>query len=163
MGKRDIGKEILAGLDEIATWKRGELRLKTTTVAPSKTRRARNPPGTGSRRSRATQGTVMKTGARRRTRKRANAHIGSDFEDFLREEGRLEEATALAIKRVLAWEFEQAMKKANISQAEMARRMNTSRAVIRRLLDANDPAITLATISKAATALGKSLRLKLAA
>jgi transcriptional regulator with XRE-family HTH domain len=75
----------------------------------------------------------------------------------------LEEATALAIKRVLAWEFEQAMKEANVSQAEMARRMNTSRAVIRRLLDASDPSITLATISKAATALGKSLRLKLAA
>ena len=105
----------------------------------------------------------MKTRARRMTRNRVNPHIGGDFEDFLREEGRLEEATALAIKRVLAWEFEQAMKKANVSQAEMARRMNTSRAVIRRLLDANDPSITLATISRAATALGKSVRLKLAA
>jgi len=72
-------------------------------------------------------------------------------------------ATALAIKRVLAWEFEQAMKQANVSQAEMARRMKTSRAAIRRLLDANDPSITLATISKAATVLGKSIRLKLAA
>jgi hypothetical protein len=41
--------------------------------------------------------------------------------------------------------------------------MNTSRAVIRRLLDANDPSITLATISRAATALGKSVRLRLAA
>lgn len=105
----------------------------------------------------------MRTRARGVRRRRANPHIGSRFEDFLREEGRLEEATALAIKRVLAWEFEQAMKEANVSQAEMARRMNTSRAVIRRLLDASDPSITLATISKAATALGKSLRLKLAA
>ena len=96
-------------------------------------------------------------------RKKANPHVGSDFEDFLREEGRLEESTALAIKRVLAWEFQQAMAKADISQAEMARRMHTSRAVIRRLLDANDPSITLATISKAATVLGKNLRLKLAA
>jgi len=96
-------------------------------------------------------------------RKKVNPRIGGDFEDFLREEGRLEEATAVAIKRVLAWEFEQAMKKANISQAEMARRMNTSRAVIRRLLDANDPSVTLATISKAATVLGKNIRLKLAA
>jgi predicted XRE-type DNA-binding protein len=97
------------------------------------------------------------------TRRKANPRIGSDFEDFLREEGRLEEATALAIKRVLAWEFEQAMKKANVSQAEMARRMKTSRASIKRLLDANDPSITLATISRAATALGKSIRLRLAA
>ncbi len=105
----------------------------------------------------------MKPRARRVTRKRANPRIGSDFEDFLREEGRLEEATAIAIKRVLAWEFEQAMKKAKVSQAEMARRMNTSRAVIRRLLDASDPSITLATISRAATALGKSVRVRLAA
>lgn len=96
-------------------------------------------------------------------RKRANPRIGSDFEDFLREEGRLEEATALAVKRVLAWELEEAMRKANVSQAEMARRMSTNRAVIRRLLDANDLSITLATMSKAATALGRSLRLALAA
>ena len=95
--------------------------------------------------------------------KKAHPHIGSDFEDFLREEGRLEEATALALKRVLAWEFQQAMMKAKVSQAEMARRMRTSRAVIRRLLDENDPSITLSTISKAATVLGKNLRLKLAA
>ena len=89
--------------------------------------------------------------------------MGSDFEDFLREQGRLEKSTALAIKRVLAWEFQQAMEKADVSQAEMARRMHTSRAVIRRLLDANDSSITLSTMSRAATALGKSLRLKLAA
>jgi predicted XRE-type DNA-binding protein len=95
--------------------------------------------------------------------RKAHPHIGSDFEDFLREEGRLEEATALALKRVLAWEFQQAMTKAKVSQAEMARRMQTSRAVIRRLLDKNDPSITLSTISKAATVLGKNLRLKLAA
>ena len=95
--------------------------------------------------------------------RKTHPHIGSDFEDFLREEGRLEEATALAIKRVLAWEFQQAMLKAKVSQAEMARRMRTSRAVIRRLLDENDPSITLSTISKAATVLGKNLRLKLAA
>ena len=96
-------------------------------------------------------------------RKKANPHVGSDFEDFLREEGRLEESTALAIKRVLAWQFQQAMIKADVSQAEMARRMHTSRAVIRRLLDANASSITLSTISKAANALGKNLRLKLAA
>lgn len=96
-------------------------------------------------------------------RKRTNPRIGSDFEDFLREEGRLDEATAIAVKRVLAWELEEAMKKAHVSQAEMARRMSTSRAVIRRLLDANDLSVTLATMSKAAAALGRSLQLKLAA
>lgn len=105
----------------------------------------------------------MKTGARSVGRKRANPRIGSDFEDFLREEGRLDEASAVAVKRVLAWEFEEAMKKANVSQAEMARRMSTSRAMVRRLLDANDLSITLATMSKAAAVLGLSLHLELAA
>ena len=100
---------------------------------------------------------------KRKTAKQASPHVGSNFEDFLREEGRLEEATALALKRVLSWELQKAMEKANVSQAEMARRMHTSRAVIRRLLDQNDPSVTLTTISKAANALGKSLRLTFAA
>ena len=98
-----------------------------------------------------------------KTAKRKRKHVGSDFEDFLRDEGRLEEATALALKRVLAWELQKAMEKANVTQAEMARRMHTSRAVIRRLLDQNDPSVTLTTISKAANALGKNLQLRLAA
>ena len=51
--------------------------------------------------------------------KKVQRHIGSDFEDFLREEGRLEEFTMLALKRVLAWEFQQAMTKANISHDEV--------------------------------------------
>ena len=96
-------------------------------------------------------------------RKAKRKHIGSDFEDFLREEGRLEDATAIALKRVIAWEIQRAMEKLNVSQAELARRMHTSRAVIRRLLDADDPSVTLITISKAANALGKNVVVKLAA
>jgi DNA-binding Xre family transcriptional regulator len=92
-----------------------------------------------------------------------NRHIGSAFEQYLSEQGDLEEATALAVKRVLAWELSQAMKKANISRTELARRMRTSRAVIHRLLDESDPSVTLATISRAATALGRSVRVRLAA
>lgn len=95
--------------------------------------------------------------------KKTNPHDGSEFVAFLRDEGRLEEVTALAVKRVLAWQFSQAMKQANMTQAEMARQMHTSRAVIRRLLDANDPSVTLSTISKAAAVLGKSVRVRLAA
>jgi antitoxin HicB len=95
-------------------------------------------------------------------KKAKRKHVGSDFEDFLREEGRLEEATAIALKRVIAWEIQQAMEKANVTQAEMARRMHTSRAVIRRLLDRDDPSVTLTTISKAANALGKNVVVKLA-
>lgn len=93
-------------------------------------------------------------------RKKANPHVGSDFEDFLAEEGRLEESTALAIKRVLSWEIERAMKQGRVSQAELARRMKTSRAVVHRLLDETDPSVTLATINKAATALGRTVRLQ---
>ena len=100
---------------------------------------------------------------KRKNAKRPVASVGSDFEDFLRDEERLEEATALALKRVLSWQIRQAMEQSNITQAEMARRMRTSRAVIRRLLDENDPSVTLTTISKAANALGKNLHLKLAA
>jgi antitoxin HicB len=93
-------------------------------------------------------------------RKKANPHVGSDFEDFLSKEERLEDSTALAIKRVLAWEIERAMKQGRVSQAELARRMKTSRAVVHRLLDETDPSVTLATINKAATALGRTVRLQ---
>jgi antitoxin HicB len=88
----------------------------------------------------------------------ANRHVGSDFEDFLRDEGRLEVATSLAIKRVIAWEFSQAMQQAKVTQTEMAKRMGTSRAVVRRLLDESDLAVTLSTLSKAASALGRDIQ-----
>lgn len=93
----------------------------------------------------------------------SNPRVGSAFEDFLKDEGRLEKASAVAIKRVLAWEIQRAMEAAGISQAEMARRMKTSRAVVRRLLDEKDPSVTLATISGAALALGKHVELRLTA
>jgi len=95
-------------------------------------------------------------------RKKLNPHLGSDFEDFLAEEGQREAATAVAVKRMLAWQLRNAMQQARVSHAELARRMNTSRAVIYRLLDATDPSVTLSTISKAAAALGRSVRLQLA-
>ena len=96
-------------------------------------------------------------------KRKTHPRVGSHFEDFLRDEGRLEEATAIAIKRVLAWDLQRAMRAAGVSQAEMARRMRTSRAVVRRLLDDKDPSVTLATISRAAIALGKQIELRLAA
>ena len=96
-------------------------------------------------------------------KRKSHPRLGSRFEHFLRDDGRLEEATAIAIKRVLAWEIQRAMQAAGVSQAEMARRMKTSRAVVRRLLDAQDPSGTLSTISRAAIALGKQVELRLAA
>lgn len=96
-------------------------------------------------------------------RKRKNPHIGSSFESFLAEEGLLEEATAPAVKRALAWELTKAMKKGTVSRAELARRMRTSRAVVHRLLNEDDPAVTLATISRAAAALGRDVELRISA
>jgi len=72
-----------------------------------------------------------------------------------------EEATALAIKQELASELARALKKQQVSQSELARRMRTSRAVVHRLLKSDDPSVTLATISRAAVALGRSVKLTL--
>ena len=86
-----------------------------------------------------------------------NPHIGSDFDDFLAEEGLQEEVEALAIKKVIAAMLEQAMGDAHISKSEMARRMGTSRSQLDRLLDPTCASVTLATITKAAKALGKRI------
>ena len=89
--------------------------------------------------------------------------IGSKFDDFLKAEGTYEGTTARALKRVLAWQIAEAMKAEGMTKTELARRMKTSRAVLDRLLDATNPAVTLSTISRAASALGRRIRLELAA
>lgn len=88
-------------------------------------------------------------------------HIGSSFDSWLEEEGILEEATSTAIKRVLARQITDAMKEQGLSNAEMARRMRTSRAAVVRLLDPHNEAVTLSTLSKAARAVGRELHLEL--
>lgn len=90
-----------------------------------------------------------------------NKHFGSDFDDFLAEEGILAEVEAVAVKRVLAWQIEQEMKQKNLSKTEMARRMGTSRAALDRLLDPKNTSVTLQTLSKAAQTLGKRLQVSL--
>jgi len=92
-----------------------------------------------------------------------NTHIGSNFDDFLAEEGLLEEANAIAAKRVIAWQLAEAMKQAGVSKTEMAARMRTSRAAVNRVLDENDTALTLDTLSRAAAAVGCTLRFELTA
>ncbi len=91
-----------------------------------------------------------------------NPHFGSTFEDFLQEEGIADEVNAAAIKRVLAWQIEQEMKAQGISKSEMARRMGTSRAHLDRLLDPKNDKVQLDTVQRAASAIGKKLRLELA-
>ncbi len=92
-----------------------------------------------------------------------NKHIGSDFDDFLREDGILDDAEAVATKRVIAFQIAQAMKSAQISQSELARRMNTSRSAVERLLDPANPSVTLQTLERAASAVGKRLKVQLTA
>lgn len=88
-------------------------------------------------------------------------NIGSSFDSWLRDEGIYVEASSAAIKRVLARQVEAAMSDQNVSKAEMARRMRTSRGALDRLLDPENRAVTLATLRKAAEAVGRRIRLEL--
>ena len=91
-----------------------------------------------------------------------NNHVGTDFDDFLEEEGILAETEAVAVKRVIAFQVELMMKEQNLSKTEMSRRMNTSRAALNRLLDPKNQAVTLQTLDRAAHALGKRLQISIA-
>jgi len=93
--------------------------------------------------------------------KKKNPHVGSSLDDFLRDEGILEQTRATALKEVIAWQVQQAMRKKKISKAEMARRMNTSRAALDRLLDPGNASVTLQTLCRAAQAIGRDLRIEL--
>jgi len=88
-------------------------------------------------------------------------NVGSSVDSWLREEGIYEEVSATAIKRVLARQVETAMKEKRFTKAEMARRMGTSRAALDRLLNPEYEAVTLNTLRKAATAVGRELRVEL--
>lgn len=91
----------------------------------------------------------------------AKQHIGSCFNDFLEQEDQLEGANLVAVKRVIAWQIEQAMKKDKLTKTELAARMRTSRAALNRLLDEKDTSLTLTTLAGVAKALGKELRVEL--
>ena len=84
------------------------------------------------------------------------------FDDFLSEQGLLEEAQDVAIKRVLAWQIAEAMKTQGITKTAMAARMRTDRRQLDRLLDPDNQSVTLGTLRRAATAIGRSLRIELA-
>ena len=89
-------------------------------------------------------------------------NVGSDFDEFLAEEGMLEEVTAVAVKRVIAWQIEQEMSAQKMTKTAMAKKMRTSRASLNRLLDENDTSLTLTTLAGAAAALGRRIKLELA-
>ncbi|HWM93730.1 MAG TPA: XRE family transcriptional regulator [Thermoanaerobaculia bacterium] len=89
-------------------------------------------------------------------------HIGSDFDDFLREEQILEISEATAAKRVIAFQIAEEMRRRRLTKSEMASRMKTSRPALERLLDPANRSVTLATLEKAASAVGKKLKVELA-
>jgi antitoxin HicB len=88
-------------------------------------------------------------------------HVGSDFDVFLRNERLLDDAEAVAAKRVVAFQIAQEMKRAQLTKTEMAQRMKTSRPVVDRLLDPSNRSVTLSTLGKAASAVGKTLKVEL--
>jgi antitoxin HicB len=90
-----------------------------------------------------------------------NKHIGSNFDDFLKEEGILEEVKVTALKRVISFLLQKEMDEQNISRTEMAKRLKTSRSGLARLLDPKNQSVTLLTLNKVASVLGKKLDIQL--
>ena len=97
----------------------------------------------------------------KRKKAAAKARIGSSFENFLRQDGLYEEVTARAIKRVLARQLDGLMREKRLTKAALARRMQTSRAQLDRLLDPESESVTLATLARAAHAVGRTLKMEL--
>jgi len=89
-------------------------------------------------------------------------HRGSELRDFLKERGMLEEVEERAMKQALALQLERLLAEKDLTKAEMAVRMKTSRAAVDRLLDATNTSVTLTTLGKAARALGRKLKIELA-
>lgn len=97
----------------------------------------------------------------KKTRKKMD-HSGSTFDSFLEKEGIREEVEAVAIKRVLAWQLEQAMQEQQKTKQAMAKQLHTSRSQLDRLLDPSNVSVTLDTITRAARALGKRVIVRVA-
>lgn len=89
-----------------------------------------------------------------------NKHIGSNFDDLLEEDDILEDCSAAAIKRVITWQIKERMGQAKMTRSDLAKRMNTSRAAVARLLDERDEGMTIDTLSRAARALGSHVEVQ---
>lgn len=87
-------------------------------------------------------------------------HRGGSFNDFLEQEGVLPEVTALALKRVLALQLQEIIAKEKVTKGQLATRMHTSRAAVDRLLDPGNSSLTVASLGKAAAALGRKLEVR---
>jgi DNA-binding phage protein len=91
-----------------------------------------------------------------------NKHIGSDFDEFLQEEGLLAEAEATAVKRIIAHQIETDLVARNLTKSTLAHMMRTSRSSLDRLLDPENASVTLLTLENVALALGRKLKVELA-
>ncbi|MCW5556200.1 MAG: XRE family transcriptional regulator [Verrucomicrobiae bacterium] len=89
-------------------------------------------------------------------------HIGSDFDDFLKQDGLLAECEAGALKRVVAWQIEREMKRRKMSRAKLASRMKTTPAALNSLFAPDHSSVTLQLLEQAALALGRKLKVELA-
>lgn len=90
-----------------------------------------------------------------------NPHVGSSLDVLLEEDGVLAEVSAMALKRVLAWQILKVMQEKGLSKSQMAACMNTSRSSLDRLLDPDNTSVTLKTLDRAAAILGKRLQIEL--
>ena len=90
-----------------------------------------------------------------------NKHRGSDFRDFLNEQGILGEVETRALKQAMSLQIARLLEEKSVTKAEMASRMKTSRAAVDRLLDASNSSVTLNTLGKAARALGRKVKIEL--
>lgn len=92
---------------------------------------------------------------------KTNPHTGSSFDDFLKEDGIYEEVQARALKRALAEQLDDAMQSSKLSKVSMAQRMATSRSQLDRVLDPDNLSIQLDTLIKAASAVGRTVEIRL--
>jgi antitoxin HicB len=95
------------------------------------------------------------------SRKKKSGRIGSSFSNYLKGEGSYDETSAVAVKRVLAWQLEEAMRRAGMTKNELAKRMHTSRSQLDRILDPRNARIQLDTVFKAAHVFGRDVKLEL--
>ncbi|RJF87336.1 Fis family transcriptional regulator [Oleomonas cavernae] len=96
------------------------------------------------------------------TEKVEKGRLGATFDSFLEEQGIAEETREIAVKRVIAWQLAKIMEERKITKAEMARRLSTSRAQLDRLLDPDNDSVTLGMLTRAAKAVGRTIKLELA-
>ena len=90
-----------------------------------------------------------------------NKYIGSTFDDFLEEEGIKDEVENGSIKKIIAFQLQETLKNEKLTKTELAKKLETSRAAVDRLLDPYNESVTLFTLKKAASIVGKKIKMEL--